>query len=124
MIPEINLLAGDKFMPEMHLRQPRFICSAYGPFNKSKERILKFKETGDSRYIYQNQLDKAWFQHDRASWDFKDLLKRTTSDKILRNKAFHIAKNPKYYGYQRGLASMVYNFFDKKLPGTSAKLRP
>ena len=54
-------------MPEMHLRQPRFICSAYGPFNKSKERILKFKETGDSRYIYQNQLDKAWFQHDRAS---------------------------------------------------------
>ena len=111
-------------MPEMHLRQPRFICSAYGPFNKNKERILKFKETGDSRYIYQNQLDKAWFQHDRASWDFKDLLRRTTSDKILRNKAFHIAKNPKYYGYQRGLASMVYNFFDKKLPGTSAKLRP
>ena len=110
-------------MPEMHLRQPRFICSAYGPFNKNKERILKFKETGDSRYIYQNQLDKAWFQHDRASWDFKDLLRRTTSDKILRNKAFHIAKNPKYYGYQRGLASMVYNFFDKKLPGTSAKLK-
>ena len=111
-------------MPEMYLRQPRFICSAYGQFNKNKERIQKFKETGDSRYIYQNQLDKTWFQHDRASWDFKDLLRRTTSDKILRNKAFHIAKNPKYYGYQGGLASVVYNFFDKKLPGTSAKLRP
>ena len=111
-------------MPEMHLRQPSSICSAYGPFNKKKERKQKIKETGDSRYIYQNQLDKAWFQHNMASWDFKDLLRRTTSDKILRNKSFHIAKNPKYYGYQRDLASMLYNFFDKKLPGTSAKLRP
>ena len=58
------LLAGDKFIPEMHLRQPEFTYSACGPFTKNKERIQKFKETGDSRYIYQNELDKACFQHD------------------------------------------------------------
>ena len=55
------LLAGDKFMPEIHLRQPAFTYSACGPFTKSKERILKFKETGDSRYIHQNELDKSCF---------------------------------------------------------------
>ena len=48
-----------------------------------------------------------------AYGDFKDLARRTVSDKILRDKAFNIAKNPKYDGYQRGLASMVYQFFDK-----------
>ena len=57
------LLAGDKCMPEMHLRQPGFTYSACGPFTK-KERIQKFKETGDSRYIYRNELDKACFQGD------------------------------------------------------------
>ena len=65
------LLAGDKFMPEMYLRQPRFTYSACGPFTKNKKRIQKFKETGDSRYIYQNELDKACFQPDMASGDFK-----------------------------------------------------
>ena len=55
------LLAGDKFMPEMHLRQPGFTYSACGPFNKNKERIQKFKQTGDSRYIYRNELVKACF---------------------------------------------------------------
>ena len=108
------LLAGDKFMPEMHLKQPGFTYSACGPFTKNKERIQKFKETGDTSYIYKNELDKACFQHDMAYGDFKDLTRRTASDKILRDKAFNIAKNPKYDGYQRGLASMVYNFFDKK----------
>ena len=49
-----------------------------------------------------------------AYGDFKELPRRTTSDKVLRDKAFNIATNPKYHGYQRGLASMVYNFFDKK----------
>ena len=78
------------------------------------ERIQKFKQTGDSRYIYRNELDKACFQHDMAYGDFKDLKKRTAADKVLRDKAFNVAKNPKYDGYQRGLASMVHKFFDKK----------
>ena len=108
------LLAGDKFMPGMHLKQPGFTYSACSPFAKNKERIQKFKETGDTSYIYKNKLDKACFQHHMAYGDFKDLARRTASDRILRDKAFSIAKNPKYDGYQRGLASMVYKFFNKK----------
>ena len=111
------LLAGDKFMPEMRLKQPGFTYSACGPFTKNKERTQKFKEKGDTSYIYQKELDKACFQHDMAYGDFNDLKRRTASDKILRDKAFNIAKNPKYDGYQRGFASMVYNFFDKKSTG-------
>ena len=95
-------------MSEMHLRQPGFTYSVCGIFTKTKKK----KETGDSRYIYQNELDKACFQHDMAYGDFKDLTRRTASDKILRDKAFNIAKNPKYDGYQRGLSSIVYKFFD------------
>ena len=79
---------------------------------------FKFKETGDTSYIYKNELYKACFQHDMAYWDFKDLKRRTASDKILRDRAFNIAKNPKYGGYQGGLASMVYKFFDKKSAGS------
>ena len=79
------------------------------------------KETGDSTYIYQNELDKACFQHDIAYGDFKDLNRRTAFDKILRDKAFNIAKYPKYDGYQRGLASMVCRFFDKKSSGSGIK---
>ena len=108
------LLAGDKFMPEMHLRQPRFVYSACGPFTRHKERIKEFKRTGDTRYIYRNELDKACFQHDSAYADHKDLINRTEADKVLRDKAHDIASNPKYDGYQRGLAGMVYKFFDKK----------
>ena len=108
------LLAGDKFTPEMHLKQPGFTYSACGPFTKNKERIQKFKKTGDTSYIYKNELDKACFKHDMAYGDFKDLAKRTASDKVLRDKTFNIAKNPKDDGYQRGLASMVYNFLIKK----------
>ena len=78
------------------------------------EWIQEFKETGDSRYIYQNELDKACFQHDITYGDFKDLNRRTASDKILRDKAFNIAKILIYDGSQRGLASMVYKVFDKK----------
>ena len=89
-----------------------------GSFTKNKERIQKFKQTGDSRYIYKNELDKACFQHDMAYGDFKDLTKRTAAEKILRDKAFNNAKDPKYDGYQRGLASMVHNFFDKKTAGS------
>ena len=111
------LLAGDKFMPEMDLKQLRFTYSACGPFIKNKERIQKFKETGHTNYIYKNELDKACFQQDMAYGDFKDLARKRASDKFLRDKAFNIAKNPKYYGYQRGLASMVYKFFDKNSKG-------
>ena len=108
------LLAGDKFIPEMHLRQPGFSYSACGPFTKNKKRTQKFKETGDSRYTCQNELDKACFQHDMAYGDFKDLTRRTASDKILRVKAFNIAKNPKYDRYERELLAMVYKFFWQK----------
>ena len=108
------LLAGDKFMPEMHLKQPEFTYSACGTFTKNKERIQKFKEAGDTSYIYENELDKACIQHNMAYGVFKDLKRRTGSDKILKDKVFNIAKNPKYDGCQRGLASMVYKFFDKK----------
>ena len=59
-------LVGDKFMPEMHLKQPRFTYSTCGPFTKNKERIQKFKKTGDTSYIYKNELDKPCFQHDMA----------------------------------------------------------
>ena len=115
------LLAGDKFMPEMHLRQPRFVYSACGPFTRHKERIKEFKRTGDTRYIYKNELDKACFQHDYAYADHKDLINRTEADKALRDKAYDIASNPKYDGYQRGLASMVYKFFGKKSTGSGFK---
>ena len=109
------LLAGDKFMPEMHLRQPQFTCSACGPFTKHKQRIQKFKETGYTNDIYKNELDKACFPHDAAYSDSKDLTKRTVADKILRNRAFNIAKDSKYDGYQRGLSSTVYTFLIKNL---------
>ena len=112
------LLAGDKFMPKMHLKQPGFTYSACGPLTKNKERIQKFKETGDSRYIYRNGLDKACFQRNIAYGDYKGLAKITAADKVLRDKAFNIAKDPKDDGYQRGLASMVYKFFDKKTAGS------
>ena len=112
------LLAGDKFMPEMHLKQPGFTYSACGPFAKNKERIEKFMQTGNTEFIYRNELDKACFQHDMAYGKSKDLAKRTQSDKVLKDKAFKIASDPKYDGYQRGLASMVYKFFDKKSKGS------
>ena len=105
--------ARDKFVPEMHLRQPQFTYSACGPFTKDKQRIQKFMQRGDKKYIYKNELDQACFAHDAAYSDSKDLTKRTTADKVLRDKAFNIAKDLKYDGYQRGLASMVYKFFDK-----------
>ena len=115
------LLAGDKCMPQMHLRQPRFVYSACSPFTIHKERIKEFKRTGDRHYIYRNELDKACFQHDSAYADHKDLINRTEADKVLKDKAYDIASNPEYDGYQRGLASMVYKFFDKKSTGSGFK---
>ena len=106
-------LAGDKFMPEMQLKQPSFTYSACGPSTKSKERIQKFMLIGNTDYIYRNDLDKACFQHDMAYSKYKN--KRPQPDKVVRNKAFESASNPKYDGYQRGLASMVTSFLIKGL---------
>ena len=117
------LLVGDKFMPEIHLKQPRFTYSACGPFTKNKERIEKFMQTGNTKYIYKNDLDKACFQRDIAYDKFKDLNKRIQSHKGLRDKTFETASNPKCDGYLRGLASMVYNFFDKKSTGRGLKMK-
>ena len=113
MIEIVNklLLAGHTYMPEKHLRQPRFNYSTYGPFSKNKERIKKFKETGDEKYIYRKELSKACFQHDTACGDFKDLARRTASDKVLRVKAYNVAKNPKYDRYQKIHTSKSYFYF-------------
>ena len=94
------LLVGDKFVPEMHLKQAGFTYSACGPFTKNKERIEKFMQTGNTNFIYKNQLDKACFQHDMTYGKTKDLVKRTQSEKVLKGKAFKIVSNPKYDGYQ------------------------
>ena len=85
---------------------------------QKKERIEQFMRTGNTDFIYKNEFDKACFQHDMAYGKSKDLVKRTQSDKVLRDKAFKIASDPKYDGYQRGLASMVDKFFDKKSKGS------
>ena len=113
------LLVGDKFMPEIHLRQPGTIYSACGPFTRNKERIENFMQTGNTDLIYKNEFDKACFQHEMTYGKSKDLAKRTESDKYLRDKAFKVASDPKYDGYQRGLDSMVYKFFDKKSSASS-----
>ena len=97
----------------MHLKQTSFAYSACGPFTKHKERTGKFMQTGNTNYICKNDIDKACFQHDMTYVKFRDLVERTQSDKVLRDKAFKIASNPKYDVYQRGLASVFYKLFDK-----------
>ena len=104
------LLLGDKFMPEMHLRQPGFIYSACGPFTKNKERIEKFMENGNTDFTYRNELDKACFQHDMAYVKSKDLIKRRQSDKVLIQITMVIKEN---------YVLIVYKFFDKKSKGSS-----
>ena len=111
-------------MPELHLVD--LIVKKYsacGPFTKHTQMIQYFLKTGKLSYIYKNDLDKACFEHDMAYNRFKDLEKRTQSDIVLKNKALKIASNPKYNGYERGLASMVYKFFDKKSKGSGLKNR-
>ena len=98
-------------MLEMHLRQSWSKYSAFGPFTKNKETIQKFEKTVDSRYIYQNELDKACFQYNVAYGDFKEQL----LIKFWTIKHLILIKINKYDGYQKSLASMVYKFFDKKL---------
>ena len=104
-------------MPEMHSKQPGFTYKAFGSFTKSQERIEKFMQTGNTEFIYKNELDKLCFQHDMPYGKSKDLAKRTQSDKFLRGKAFKILSDQKYDGYQRGLTSILYNCFDKKFSG-------
>ena len=118
------LLVGDKFMPEMHLKQSGFTYSAGGPFIKNKERIEKFIQTGNTNFIYKNELDKTCFQHDMVYGKSKDLVKRTQSHKVLKDKAFKFASDPNYDGYQTGLASMVYKIFDKKSSGSGIINKP
>ena len=108
------LLVGYKFRPELHLRQPGFTNSACGSFTKHREKIQKFRQTGNLKHLYRNEIDKACFAHDAAYTDHKGLAKRTISVKILKNTAYEIAINPKYDGFQGGLGSMIYTFFDKK----------
>ena len=86
--------------------------------------VEKFIQTGNTDFIYRNELDKASFQYDMAYGKSKDLAKRTQSDKILRDKAFKIASDPKYDGYLRGLASMVHKFFDKNSSGNGVDAEP
>ena len=109
------LLVRDKFMQEMHLKQPGFTYSACHPFIKNKKRIEKLIQTGNTNFVYKNELDKGSLQHDMAYGKSKKIVKRTQSDKVLKDKAFKIVSNPKYDGYQRGLALMVYQFLIKNL---------
>ena len=118
------LLSSDKFMPELHLKQPGFTYSVCGPFTRNKERIEKLMQAGNTDFIYKNDLDKACFQNEMAYVKSKKLAKRTESDKVLRDKAFKIASDPKYDVYQRGLASMFYKFFDKKSSGSRVDAEP
>ena len=99
-IVNIFLLVDDKFMPEIQLKQPGCIYSASGPFTKNKEGKGKFIQAGNTDFIYRNELDKVCFQHDMAYGKSKDLTKRTQSDKVLRDKAFKVASDPKYVSYQ------------------------
>ena len=80
--------------------------------------------TGNTNFIYRNDLDKAFFQRDMAYGESRDLAKRSQSDKVFKNKAFKIASDAKYGGYQRGLASMAYKFFDKESSGSSVNAEP
>ena len=109
-----SLSAEDKFMPKIHLKQPEFTYSASGPFTKHKERIQKFKTTGNAKYIYKNELDKACIQHDFLMDILKVRQKRQLQIKSYEINHLILQKSPKYDGFQRGLSSMVYKFFDKK----------
>ena len=118
------LLAGVKFMPELHLVDP--IVKKYSsckPFTKHTQRIQDFLNTGKLSYIYKNYLDKACFQYDMTYNKFKDLEKRTQSEIVLKNTALKIASNPKYDGCEGGLASILYNFFDKNQKDLVLKMK-
>ena len=99
------LLAGDKFRPKLHLRQPGFTYSSCGLITTC-EKIQKFGETGNLKHLYRKELDKACFIYDAAYSDSKDLAKRTVSGKILKYRAYEIIRNPKYNGYKKAIATI------------------
>ena len=103
-------LTGDKFMSELHLKQPGFTYNTCEPFTKH-QRIWKFKETGNIKHLFRNESYKACFPHDVGYSHSKDLAKRTISDKILKNRVYETGRSHNYNGYQRALASMVCKFF-------------
>ena len=90
----------------------RFTYSAFGSFSKHRERIQKFRETGNLKHLYVNKLEKTCFAYNGAYSDSKHLAKRTTLDKVLKDRSYEIARDRNYDGYQRALANMVYLFFD------------
>ena len=109
------LLFSDKFMPELHLWDPKVKkYSACGPFTKHEERINQFMKDGRLSHIYKNELDKACFQHDSAYNKYKYLKGRTQSDIVLKNKAYKIATDPRVDSFERTLASMVWKFFNER----------
>ena len=118
------LQAGDKFMRKFHLKQPGFTYTTRGPFTRNKKRIEKFMQTGNTDFIHRNKLVKDCFQHYMTCGKSKVLAKRTQSDKILRDKAFKIANDPKYNGYLRGFASMDSMFVDKTSSGSGVAIEP
>ena len=106
------LLTADKFTLELHLKHPGVTYSTCGLFSKHRERIQKFKETGNLKHLHSYEL--ACFAHNGAYSNSKDLAKRTVSDNIMKDTAYGIGRNPKFDGYQRTLAGMIYKFFYKK----------
>ena len=116
------LLIGDKFMPEMHLWNPKVKkYPACCPFTRHIQRINDFIKDGKLSHILKNRLDAACFQHDSAYAEYKDRLNRRQSDVVLKNKALKIAMDPRINEYQRGLASMVYKCFDERTKGSGLK---
>ena len=108
------LLAEDKFMSELDLKQPEFTYRTCGPFTTHGKRIQEFKEICHLKHIYKNDLDKACSANDAPYSDSKDLAKRIISDKILKDITYEIATNIKFDGFERRLTCIVYKFFDKK----------
>ena len=106
-------------MTEMHLWDPKVKkYSACGPFTRHQKRIDMFMKDRRLSHILKNRLDAACFQHDSADAKYKDRANRRQSDIILKNKALKIATDPRVNGYQRGLASMVYKFFNERTKGS------
>ena len=110
-------------MIEIHLKQLVFTYDACRAGSKNKEKMQKFKEKVDSRYTYQNKLDKALFQLDVAYGAYKDLTRRTASNKVLHGKTFEIYSYHKYSRYQRRPSSIVYKAFDEKLKGSDTAIK-
>ena len=102
---------GTSLCPNCIFLNAGFTYCTLRPFSRNRQSIQIFKEMGDLSYIYNYELDKACFAHDTVYSDSKDLGKRIISDKVLKDGTYVIALNPKYDGYQRGLASMVFQVF-------------